>query len=124
MRALILAAALSVAAGASAFADESIAGKWRANLGSGVTINMNVTPDNGWTSETRQKNELVRRMKGTYKQMPAENGTGTLIFTPTQSDVKTGKVDVETDQYELASNGRQLKLTSNGDTMVFEKSRP
>ncbi len=82
---------------------------------------MNVSPDGAWSSETFQRNQVVRQMKGTYKQMPSNNGTGTLIFTPTQSAVKSGTVEPETDQYETVANGKQLKLTSDGDTMVFEK---
>ena len=121
MRALFLAGFLSVALGAAAFADESVAGDWLADLGGGVTITMNVKADGSWSSETRQKNQVVRQMKGTYKQTPAKDGAGTLIFTPTQATVKKGKVQVETDKYELAGDGKVLKLTSDGDTMVFQK---
>jgi hypothetical protein len=60
-------------------------------------------------------------MQGTYKQMASGNGTGTLVFKPTRATVKSGKVTTETDRYELGSDGRELKLTSDGDTMVFEK---
>lgn len=121
MRALFAAALLLIATGTTAFADESVSGKWRAVLDSNVTINMNVTADNAWSSEMRQKKEIVRQMKGTYKQTPTDKSTGTIVFTPTQSKVKGGKVGVETDQYEIAENGKQLKLTSDGDTMVFNK---
>ncbi len=105
----------------AALADESVAGSWHANLGSGVTINMNVTPNGGWDSQTYQKARVVREMKGTYKQEVSKDGTGTLVFTPTQASVKSGTVHKETDKYELAEDGKQLKLTSGGDTMVFEK---
>ena len=121
MRALFLAAAFSTALGAAAFADESVSGDWHADLGSGVVINMNVKPDGAWSSETLQQNKVVRQMKGTYKQTPAADNTGTLVFTPTQSKVQKGKAHVETDKYELGGDGKQLKLTAGGDTMVFEK---
>ena len=70
-----------------------------------------------------QRKQVVREMKGTYKQTAPSGGTstGTIVFTPTQSKVKSGTVQVETDQYELAENGKQLKLTSGGDTVVFDK---
>ena len=121
LRAFLFAAVVSIAICPAAFADESVSGNWHANLGSGVTINMNVTPDGGWSSQTYQKSQVVRQMQGTYKQMPSENGTGTLVFTPTQASIKGGTVHTETDKYQLAEDGKQLKLTSNGDTMVFEK---
>jgi hypothetical protein len=121
MRALIMAALFTVASGAAALADDSVAGNWHANLGSRITIDMTVTPDGNWSSETQQKSQVVRQMKGTYKQEPAGPGTGTLVFTPTSSEVKTGTVETEVDKYQLASNGKQLKLTSKGDTMVFVK---
>ena len=105
----------------AAFADESVSGKWRANLGDGVTINMVVKPDGAWSSETYHKKQVVRQMQGTYKQTPTSSEAGTIVFVPTKSHVKTGTVGTETDQYEIAEGGKQLKLTSDGDTMVFEK---
>lgn len=121
MRAFFLAAFLSVAFGAAAFADESVAGNWLADLGGGVTITMNVSADGSWSSETRQKKQVVRQMKGTYTQTPEKDGAGTLVFTPTQAKVAKGKVQVETDKYELAGDGKMLKLTADGDTMDFQK---
>ena len=121
LRALIFATLFSVAISTAAFADESVSGDWHANVGSGVTINMNVTSDGAWSSETFQQNQVVRQMRGTYKQLSSNNETGTLIFTPTQASVKSGKVQTETDKYQLTEDGKQLKLTSGGDTMVFEK---
>lgn len=121
MRALFFAAALSVAISGAALADQTVSGDWHANLGDEVAINMNVTPSGEWSSETLHKNQVVRRMRGTYKQMTSGNGTGTLIFTPTQATVEGGKVEIETDKYELAGDGKELKLTSSGDTIVFEK---
>jgi hypothetical protein len=124
LRALIIAAAFSVAICAAALADETVSGDWHANLGGDVAINMNVAPDGGWSSETLHKSQIVRKMSGTYKQMTSGNGTGTLVFTPTQATAKSGKVETETDKYELAEGGKQLKLTSSGDTIVFEKGPP
>lgn len=120
MRALFLAAALTLGSTA-AMADASVAGDWKADLGGNVVINMTVSPDGKWSSETIQSNQTVRQMQGTYKQTPAADGTGTLVFTPTRSKVRTGTVKPEVDKYELASDGHEIKLTSNGDTMVFEK---
>ncbi|PPQ35190.1 hypothetical protein [Rhodopila globiformis] len=121
MRIPVLAALFSIAMTTAVLADASVAGRWHATLGSGVTIDMTVSPDGAWSSRTLQHNKVVREMKGTYTQTPAEHGTGTIVFTPTQSKVKTGTVKPETDQYELAANGRVLKLTSEGDTMDFHK---
>ena len=122
LRAFLLAALLTTTVSAAAFADASVAGDWTADAGGAVVINMNIKPDGGWSSETRQKSKVVRQMQGTYKQTQASDGSGTLVFTPTKSAVKSGgKAQVETDKYELASDGKQLKLTADGDTMVFEK---
>ncbi len=122
MRALVIAGLLAATLGTAAFADESVAGNWNADLGSGVTIKMNVGADGSWSSQTLQQDKVVRQMKGTYKQMPAKDGAaGTLVFTPTQASVSKGKVQVETDKYELAGDGKLLKLTSDGDTMDFQK---
>ncbi len=123
MRALFFAALFSMTIGAAAVADENVSGKWRANVGGGVIINMNVTADGEWSSETLQRNRVVRQMKGTYKQTPSNEGSGTIVFTPTQSSVKSGEVEPENDQYEMANKGRQMKLTSDGDTMVFNKQQ-
>jgi hypothetical protein len=121
VRTPVLAALFSIAISSAALADASVAGNWHANLDSGVSIDMKVSPNGAWSSETHQHNKVVRQMKGTYQQTPADNGTGTIVFTPKQASVKNGPVEVETDQYELADNGRQLKLTADGDTMVFKK---
>ncbi|HYZ21043.1 MAG TPA: hypothetical protein VE690_02695 [Rhodopila sp.] len=117
--AAFLAAAFLAAAGGTALADESVAGNWHADMGDGVVINMNVTPDGSWSSETSQNKSVVRQMKGTYTQKKTNDTSGVLVFKPTQAKAKSGKVVTETDQYELS--GDQLKLTSGGDTMVFDK---
>ncbi len=121
LRALILTTLFSVAISTAAFADASVAGTWRAKMENGVTIDMSVTPDGGWNSKTIQGKQVVRTLSGTYKQTPSDNGTGTLVFTPTKASMQRGTADVETDQYVIAEDGKQLKLTSDGDTMVFEK---
>ncbi|MBS0639674.1 MAG: hypothetical protein U1E70_10030 [Acetobacteraceae bacterium] len=121
MRTVLYAALLSLAATATALADASVAGAWKADVGSDVVINMSITPDGAWRSETRQQDKVVRQMKGTYKQTKAAEDSGTLVFTPTQAKVSSGKVMTETDRYVLSENGAKLSLTANGDTMVFEK---
>jgi hypothetical protein len=122
LRALISAAVLTIMLGSAAMADPSVAGSWHATLGSGVTMTMNVSPDGAWTSETRQNNKVVRQLRGEYKQILGDNDTGTLIFTPTKASAATGDVHTETDHYQLVRHGNQLKLTSDGDTMVFTRS--
>ncbi len=82
---------------------------------------MNITPNGDWSSETRQSNRLVRKMSGTYKQSSAGDASGTLVFTPMETSAGSGSGEVETDQYQIAGNGRELRLTSDGDTMVFKK---
>ena len=119
MRSLVVAAALTLGLCGAALADDSVAGTWHADMGNGVVINMNVSPDGSWSSETSQNNNVVRQMKGTYTQKKSSDTAGVLVFTPTQAKAKSGKVTTETDKYEL--NGDQLKLTSGGDTMVFDK---
>ena len=122
MRIPVLATLLSVAISTAALADASVAGRWQANLDKSVAINMTISPNGDWSSETLQHSKVVRKMKGTYSQTPTGGDSGTIVFTPTQVSVKNGEpVQTETDQYELANNGRQLKLTSEGDTMVFTK---
>jgi len=121
LRTPVLAALFSITITTAAMADATVAGRWHADLGGGVTIDMQVAPDGGWSSRTLQHDKVVRQMRGTYKQEPTNNEAGTIVFTPTQYSAKEGRVQTETDTYELGENGRQLKLTSEGDTMVFEK---
>ena len=82
---------------------------------------MNVNPDGSWSSETQQHSKPVRQMKGTYTQKQSNDHAGVMVFTPTQATAKSGKVQKETDRYELAKDGSELKLTTGGDTMVFQK---
>lgn len=119
MRALFLAVAFGMATVGAANADTSVAGTWRANMESGVTINMDVTPDGTWSSETLQHRNTVRRMKGTYTQAPSNDHAGVMVFTP--SELTSGKALKETDRYQLSKTGNELRLTSGGDTMVFKK---
>jgi hypothetical protein len=112
---------LSLIMTTAAIADADVAGTWRTRLGHGVTIDMKVTPNGKWTSQTSQSGKVLRHIKGTYTQQPSNNTSGSIVFTPTQSSAPSGSVDVETDQYEIADNGKKLKLTTEGDTMVFEK---
>jgi hypothetical protein len=121
LRTLLLATLLSIATSAVALADADVAGTWRANLGNGVTVDMNVTADGKWSSQTSQRRKVVTQMKGTYEQQPSNSTAGTIVFTPTQSSGPNGSAQVETDQYEIAENGKRLKLTTEGDTLVFEK---
>ena len=119
LRAHILAALLFVSASGVAMADESVSGTWHADMGDGVVINMSVTPDGNWNSETSQNSKVVRQMQGTYTQKKSSDTAGVLVFTPTKATTRNGKATIETDRYELT--GDQLKLTSGGDTMVFDK---
>ncbi|HJS88038.1 MAG TPA: hypothetical protein VJ779_21510 [Acetobacteraceae bacterium] len=122
MRALIMAAAFSLATAAAALADQSVAGHWKADLGENVTMDMNVMPDGKWNSETHQGNQTVRRMTGTYTQkQPSGDKPGELVFKPTNASGGNRRAMTERDTYTLANNGQELRLTSGGDTMVFQK---
>jgi hypothetical protein len=121
MRTPVLAALFTLGVSTAALADASVAGKWHANLDSGVSIDMQVAPNGAWSSRTLQENNVVREMNGTYRQQHAGNDAGTLIFVPKHYTAKSGKVQTEVDRYELAEGGKVLKLTSGGDTMMFEK---
>jgi hypothetical protein len=124
VRALFIAALIALAASRPAFADASIAGHWKSDVGDNVTIDMQVTPDGYWTSETVQGQEVVRKMSGTYKQTHSDKQTGELVFVPTSASAGSQNVETETDSYALSENGQELRLTSGGDTMVFEKKSP
>ncbi len=124
MRTPVLATLFSLALTTAALADASVAGNWHADLDSGVAIDMRVAPNGAWSSKTFEQNKVVRQMRGTYRQDKAGTDNGTLVFTPKQYRATRGTVQTETDSYELGDNGRQLKLTSDGDTMVFEKREP
>ncbi len=121
MRSLLVAVLLVSATTGVAFADESVAGVWRADMGNGVVINMNVAPTGEWSSETSQHDSVLRQLKGTYTQKKSNDHTGMLVFTPVEANAKSGRVKTESDHYQLNNSGDQLKLTSSGDTMVFNK---
>ena len=122
MRAVILAALISLASTAAAFADTSVAGHWRATMHGNVSIDMRVSPDGKWSSETKQGRSVLRKLSGTYTQTPPSGSSpGQLVFTPTSAPASNEKGDVETDTYTLGSHGKVLRLTSEGDTMVFHK---
>ena len=115
MRSILLAFSLLVAVSGIALADTMVAGDWRADLGQGVSIDMNVTPKGDWSSETRQGNQVVRRMHGTYKQSQSGDGSGTLVFTPIGSVMGNGNDKVETDQYQITESGEfDLRTSPNG----------
>lgn len=122
MRVLALSAILALATAGFAWADANVAGHWRADMGGNVGIEMHVGPDGQWDSRTTQGKQVVRQMSGTYTQTQSNANSGTLVFKPTQAS-GSGGVQTETDQYALAKNGQELRLTSEGDTMVFHKLR-
>lgn len=121
MRAILWAALSSMVVITPALADASVAGHWRMNMGSGVAMTMDVTPDGNWSSETRQHNHVVRHLRGTYEQTNAAHDKGTIVFKPSHASARQGSAETETDTYELTRHGKELRLTSEGDTMVFTK---
>lgn len=116
---------LVVALAMPAFADETVAGKWLAHLGSNVSVTMNVTPDGKWDSATAKNGTKLAQMAGTYEQQTTSPTHGMLVFTPTQSQVTSqhGAAEVEHDLYEVTDNGQVMHLTSGGDTMTFHKQQ-
>ncbi len=71
---------------------ERIAGNWEASLGHDVTMSMQIMPDGKWNSETLQGNGMVRRMVGTYTQVPpAGNGPASWSSRPRAYRAATGK---------------------------------
>jgi hypothetical protein len=108
---------------ALAWADESIAGAWQANMGHGVIISMDILVDGHWDSQTIQGDKVVAEMWGSYTQSKSNETSGKLVFTPVTS--KTTKehdaATTEEDTYELQHHSSVLKLVSNKQTMVFNK---
>lgn len=109
-----------------ALADASVAGHWRAHLGGDVTIEMNVSPDGTWSSETAKAGTAIAEMKGTYRQKTKSQTAGDLVFVPTKSHVTAqhGAPKVEYDTYRLSDDGQMMRLTSSGDTLEFHKQAP
>jgi len=106
-----------------AWADQSIAGQWQANLGHKVIIAMDVLADGHWASQTVQDNKVVAELAGTYEQKPESDTTGTLVFTPIKSKTAAehGAAQVAADRYALEQNNRVLRLTTGKDVMEFHK---
>ncbi len=122
MRRLLLAAVLA-SCPMLAMADESISGQWRADLGHGVLISMDVLADGHWLSETVQNDKVVAEMAGTYEQTKTDDAHGKLAFTPVKSKTNQehGAAKVEEDTYMLDQGGKVLTLTTGTETMVFHK---
>jgi len=123
LRYILPAFSLLIAICGVALADATVAGDWRADLGQGVRIDMTVSPDGDWSSETRQNNRLVRKMSGSYKQSRSGDLAGMLVFTPTETSAGSSSAQIETDRYQLVDGRGQLRLTADGDTMVFTKQQ-
>jgi hypothetical protein len=123
MRRLLLTAALALYP-MLALADEHIAGQWRADLGHGVLINMDVLADGHWVSQTIQNDKVVAELAGTYEQTPAQDTSGKIVFMPLKSKVTAehGAAKVEDDTYTLTDNGKTLILTSGKETMKFHNT--
>jgi hypothetical protein len=122
MRRLLLTAVLALCP-TLAVADESISGQWRADVGHGVLISMDVLADGHWFSQTVQNNKVVAEMAGTYEQTRTNAMNGKLVFTPVKSKTSAehGVAKVEDDTYALADGGAMLKLTTGGETIVYHK---
>jgi len=122
MRRLVLAAVLAMTP-MLAMADESISGQWRADMGRGVLIVMDVLVDGHWFSQTVQHDKVVAEMAGTYDQTKASDTAGKLVFTPVTSKTSPehGTAKVETDDYTLSKDGKVLRLVTAGEAMVFHK---
>ena len=104
-------------------ADEAVAGNWKAQLGSNVSITMDVSSDGKWSSQTAKGDSVVAQMSGTYDQKSNSPTSGNLVFTPinSQTAAQHGAPDVEHDRYQLTDHGQVMRLTSGKDTMVFRK---
>jgi hypothetical protein len=122
MRHLVLTAGLLLAP-TLAWADQTVAGQWQADLGHNVLIAMDVLADGHWSSQTVQNNKVVAEMAGTYEQKKESDTTGSLVFTPIQAKTSAehGKAQIESDRYALEQNGRVLRLITGKDPMEFRK---
>src|ERR1700761_2920397 len=107
-RALI--AVLFALSPALAWADESVAGAWQANMGHGVIISMDILVDGHWNSQTIQDNKVVAEMWGTYTQSKTNDTSGKLVFTPVKSKTSEehGAATAEEDSYALQHHGNVL----------------
>ena len=106
-----------------AFADASVAGHWKADLGDDVRIEMTVSPDGKWNSETAKGDSTIAQMEGTYRQKVKSPTSGDLTFVPTKSHVTAqhGAPKVEYDKYRISDDGQVLHLNSAGDDLEFHK---
>ena len=95
-----------------AWADQTIAGQWQANLDHKVFIAMDVLADGHWASQTVQDDKVVAELAGTYEQKKESETAGSLVFTPIKANTSAGhgKAQVETDRYALEQNGHVLPL--------------
>src|SRR6516225_994067 len=98
-------------------ADETVAVKWRADLGFNVTIMMTVTPDNRWSSQTVKGNTVVEETEGTYRQNKNSATSGMLVFTTTKATSATQQRSfqeitrpVEDTSYQMIDNGQAMKM--------------
>jgi hypothetical protein len=123
MRRLLLTAALALYP-MLALANEHIAGQWRADLGHGVLINMDVLADGHWFSQTIQNDKVGAEVAGTCEQTPTHDTSGKIVFTPLKSKVTAehGGAKVEDDTYTLTDEGKTLILTSGKETMRFHNT--
>ena len=112
--------ALLLSAPGIVLADQTIAGNWKPDLGANVEINMKVSADGQWSSVTLQDNTTIAKMDGTYQQTAETPTKRMLVFTPTSGSKENGTPEVEHHTYEL-TDAKILKLTSDGDTMVFHR---
>ena len=128
MRSTVIALVALVLAGSPAIAraDDSVAGAWKANVGDGVTIDMNVAPDGQWQSTTAKGGDTVAQMAGTYRQKVRSSTSGNLTFIPSKAEVtkQHGAATIEYDSYTLSKDGQVMHLTASGDTMEFRKQTP
>ena len=126
MRAVIV-AVVALCLPSLAFADKSVEGNWKADLGQHdgkkISIIMSVAADGQWASKTMQGDKPIAAMSGTYTQTSETPTKGKLVFTPDEADTKAGhpRADIETDEYKLADGVLTLTATTGGDPMVFHK---
>jgi len=113
-----------------AFADKSVEGNWKADLGQhdgkDVSIIMSVAADGEWASKTMQGDEPIAAMSGSYTQTTETPKKGRLVFTPDEfsNSAEHPETKVETDDYELSDGGvLTLKASTGGDPMVFHKQQ-
>jgi hypothetical protein len=123
MRRLLLTAALTLCP-MLALADEHVAGQWRADLGHGVLINMDVLADGHWFSQTIQNDKVVAELAGTYEQTPTDDKSGKIVFTPLKSKVTAehGPAKVESDTYVISDGGKVATISTGKETMVFHNT--